>query len=167
MAFYGWPISQCQDLTTPLEVQLHSGIRVLDIRLAVIDGHLECYHGIYPQRTRFTRIIEILSAFLTSPQSSRETIVMSIKQEDWTDSKTFFSLVLNTMAAGPLGMDMWYMHNRIPTLGEVRGKIVLFSRFGGNAPREDIGIHPTYWPDSEKKGFTWKCKDVTVRTQDW
>ena len=40
MAFFGWPVSQCQALDTPLAMQLTSGVRVLDIRLAVINNQL-------------------------------------------------------------------------------------------------------------------------------
>ena len=46
MAFYGWPVAQCQSIDTPLSVQLESGIRVLDIRLALVKDHLIAYHGI-------------------------------------------------------------------------------------------------------------------------
>ena len=35
MAFYGGSFAQCQSLDKPLAVQLNSGIRMLDIRLAV------------------------------------------------------------------------------------------------------------------------------------
>ncbi|KAI0259923.1 PLC-like phosphodiesterase [Gloeopeniophorella convolvens] len=174
MAFYGWPVSQCQAVSTPLATQLLSGIRVLDIRLSIKKGRLIAYHGQYPQRATFKSIVKDLHSFLTSPQSSRETIVVSVKQEDY-DSHTpeaFSAKVREEVEDGPGGMGMWFLENRIPTLGEVRGKAIMFSRFGvdGGAWEgglEGIGIHPTNWPDSEKDGFTWDCKDVLVRTQDW
>lgn len=55
---------------------------------------------------------------------------------------------------------------------QVRGKIVLFSRFddsGAGWPNGDsgIGIHPTTWPDTYKGTFEWDCNGTTVRTQDW
>jgi len=67
---------------------------------------------------------------------------------------------------------MWFLENHVPTLGQVRGKVIMFSRFGGDGTAweggfEGMGIHPTTWPDSAKQGFTWTCKDVLVRTQDW
>ncbi|KAJ8495569.1 hypothetical protein ONZ45_g12805 [Pleurotus djamor] len=172
MAFYGWPISQCQSRSTTLPVQLQSGIRVLDVRLAIIDGRLISYHGVYPQKTPFQEILEgIHSFFQTSP---RETIVMSIKQEDFarTPPPDFSKLVHEEIFNGPGGKDMWFFANRIPKLGEVRGKVVLLSRFGGNGDGwegglEGLGIHPTTWPDSEKSGFTWNCKDTLVRMHDW
>ncbi|KZT11576.1 PLC-like phosphodiesterase [Laetiporus sulphureus 93-53] len=174
MAFYGWPISQCQSLATPLENQLHSGIRVIDIRLAMVDNHLIAYHGLYPQQASFQEVISVLHAFLTAPATCRETIVMSIKQEDFvTSSQALFSrLVHDEIMNGPGGRGMWFLENRIPDLGEVRGKVVMFSRFGGDGAGwegglEGLGIHPTTWPDSAKPGFTWQCKNTLIRTHDW
>jgi 1-phosphatidylinositol phosphodiesterase len=51
-------------------------------------------------------------------------------------------------------------------------KVILLSRFGGNGAGwdgrlEGMGIHPTKWPNNEKEGFAWYCKDTLVRTQDW
>jgi 1-phosphatidylinositol phosphodiesterase len=155
-------------------VQLTDGIRVLDIRLAIKDGHLVAYHGQYPQRATFRSILVDLHSFLASPTSSRETIIVSIKQEDYdTQSPDFFSnLVHEEIETGPGGIGMWFLENRVPTLGEVRGKAIMFSRFGGNGTAwegglEGMGIHPTNWPDSAKHGFTWSCKNVLVQTQDW
>ncbi|KAF8831822.1 hypothetical protein HHX47_DHR1001047 [Lentinula edodes] len=173
MAFYGWIISQCQSLETPLQVQLQNGIRVLDIRLAKIEGKLIAYHGVYPEKTPFQTILSAVHEFLTSPISCRETIVMSIKQEDSTSTPppVFSRLVRDEFASGPGGLGILFLENRIPTLGEVRGKVVFLSRFGGDGAEwenglEGMGIHPTIWPDSEKDGFTWECKDVLVRTHD-
>ncbi|KAI0948706.1 hypothetical protein AcV7_009376 [Taiwanofungus camphoratus] len=174
MAFYGWPISQCQSLRAPLAVQLQSGIRMLDIRLAVVDSRLIAYHGLYPQRASFQEILATIRDFLTAPRTSRETLVMSIKQEDFekTPPPLFSQLVHEEIMHGPGGRDMWFLDNRIPLLGEARGKIVMFSRFGGDGSGwegglEGLGIHPTAWPDSEKLGFTWQCKNTLVRTHDW
>ena len=199
MAFYGWPFSQCQSKSTPLTTQLNDGIRVIDIRLAVIpppprgstvldvnaNHKLIAYHGISPQRAPFTSILKEMQDFLTSPAGRRETIVMTLKQEDYniTPAPIFSALVKKTMMEGPGGWDaspssggvnrgMWFLENRIPTLGEVRGKVVMLSRFGGDGKGwdqglEGIGIHPTTWPDSHKDGFQWELKGVTVRTHDW
>ncbi|KAI0355012.1 PLC-like phosphodiesterase [Trametes cingulata] len=174
MAFFGWPISQCQLPQTPLEVQLQSGIRVLDVRLAVVDGRLIAYHGIFPQRTPFQEILRTVHAFLTARPTSRETLVMSIKQEDFntTPLPLFSKLVHDEMEKGPGALAMWFLQNRIPKLGEVRGRVILLSRFGGDGTGwegglEGLGIHPTAWPDSEKDGFTWTLKGTLVRTHDW
>lgn len=174
MAFYGWPISQCQSLATPLAVQLQCGIRVLDIRLAVKNSRLIAYHGLYPQRASFQEILATINTFLASDVGCSETIVMSIKQEDYATvpGETFSHLVHEEISHGPGGRDMWFLDDRVPLLGEVRGKVILFSRFGGDGEGweggvEGIGIHPTTWPDSERSGFTWDCKNTQVRTHDW
>lgn len=169
MAFYGWPIAQCQSPSTSLERQLHSGIRVLDIRLAIVDSHLISYHGIYPERALFAEILSTVHTFLTAPSTSGETIVMSIKQED-SDTHRFSNLVRQEIVASSGGLGMWYLEHRLPTLGEVRGKVVMFSRFGGNGDGWDnaaIGIHPPIWPDNDRNGFIWNCQDALVQTHDW
>lgn len=199
MALYGWPISQCQ--TVPLLNQLVGGIRVIDIRLAVIpppfafngalkttmNPELIAYHGTWPQRTKFLAILNDVYEFLSSPIGQSETIVMSIKQEDTelTPSGVFSEMVRDAIIFGPGGgwaetnaigstvnRGMWFLENRIPTLGEVRGKVVLFSRFGGDGSAwpeglEGIGIHPKWWPDSRQEGFEWDLKGTRVRTHDW
>ncbi|KAK7449768.1 hypothetical protein VKT23_013243 [Stygiomarasmius scandens] len=174
MAFYGWPISQCQYPSNTLQMQLESGIRVIDIRLALVDGRLIAYHGIYPERTPFSEILDTINTFLTSPRSSRETIVMSMKQEDAsrTPPPDWSKAVHREIEASQGGLGLFFLENRIPKLGEVRGKVVMLSRFGGNGDGwegglEGLGIHPTTWPDSMKEGFEWNCKGVRVRTHDW
>lgn len=175
-----------------------SGIRVIDIRLAVIPPptlgssepnpkqKLIAYHGLWPQKTPFFDILKDIHDFLTSPIGQKETIVMSIKQEDFavTPSSLFSLLVRSSIASGPGGWDdskksggdvnrgMWFLENRIPTLGEVRGKVIMMSRFGGNGDGwegglEGLGIHPTTWPDSEKNGFEWELKGTIMKTHDW
>ncbi|KAI0818883.1 PLC-like phosphodiesterase [Irpex lacteus] len=156
MAFYGGSFAQCQSPDSPLAVQLARGIRVLDIRLA---------------KASFQDVLAVIHAFLTSEHGRRETIVMSIKEED-PPHPTFSVLVQEEIMKGPGGKDMWYLDNRVPTLGEVRGKVVMFSRFcddkdSWDGGHEGMGIHPTKWPDSEKEGFSWACKNTIVRTHDW
>ncbi|KAF7967438.1 hypothetical protein HWV62_34343 [Athelia sp. TMB] len=169
MAFHGWPISQCQSAQQPdpLLHQLQSGIRLLDLRLSIVDDRLMCFHGPVPQRTPFTSILATLYAFLSpSGPGAKETIVVSIKQED-TASPLFTKLVQGEIAASEGGDNLWYTEsNRIPTLGEVRGRCVLLSRFGDpNGP--NLGIHPDRWPDSQRNGFECRCGQTTVRVQDW
>ena len=69
------------------------------------------------------------------------------------------------------GWEMWYLKGgRIPKLGELRGKCLMFSRFGGTIegwPRDKgLGMHPIFWPNGEK-GFEWQYGKTLVRVQDW
>ena len=155
-------------------VQLQSGIRVFDLRFAVVDGRLVAHHGIMPEWAPFQTILTAMHTFLTDPRTSQETIVASIKQEDFqiTPPEQFSKLVHDEIYGGAGGRDMWFLEDRIPQLGEVRGKVIMLSRFGGDGTGwenglEGLGIHPTNWPDSFKGEFQWTCKDTIVRTSDW
>jgi 1-phosphatidylinositol phosphodiesterase len=154
-------------MSNPLLYQLQSGIRALDIRLSIVDGRLISFHGFYPERAPFTLILATLYQFLTTDEGgSAECIVVSIKQED-TASPLFTSLVHSEISASQGGKDLWYTEsNRIPTLGEVRGKCVLLSRFG-ERDGEGLGIHPDRWPDSRREGFECECGGTVVRVSDW
>lgn len=176
MAFYGWPIAQCQSPTTPLDVQLASGIRLLDIRLSLVKGRLLSFHDVYPQREPFQSILSTLHTFLAGPSSRghRETVVVSIKQEDYrtVDAHVFSAAVRAEIEESAGGIALWFLEPRVPTLGEVRGKCVLFSRFGADGAEwehglDGLGIHPRAWPDSARDGFVWECGGTLVRTHDW
>ncbi|KAG8726048.1 hypothetical protein FRC12_023773, partial [Ceratobasidium sp. 428] len=171
LAFYGWPVSQCQSPNQPLSHQLASGIRALDVRLSVIDGVLMAYHGVAPQRTSFSAILHTLHRFLQD--RPRECVVVSLKQEDFAKTPwwVFSRCVREEIERGSGGIDMWWLNNRIPMLGEARGRCVMLSRFGGEGQGwdrglEGMGIHPTEWPDSAREGFEWYLKGTTVRTHD-
>lgn len=61
----------------------------------------------------------------------------------------------------------WYLETGMPKLGDVRGKIVLVSRFGSSNSQPG-GIHPPIWPDSSSTPFDYTLPDGTkVVTQDW
>lgn len=65
LAYYGYPFSQCQSPRFPLEAQLNNGVRVVDIRLAVIGAEtLIAYHGIISQRVAFTTVLTVIKRFL-------------------------------------------------------------------------------------------------------
>lgn len=142
LALFGWPISQCQSLFTPYETQLSAGIRVFDVRMAVSNGKLVAHHGAMPEFRPFQEVLAIMHTFLTNPETKSEAIVMSMKQEDFatTPPQTFSTLVHDEIYNGPGGRDMWFLDDRVPTLGEVRGKVVMLSRFGGDGAGWDNGL---------------------------
>ncbi|KAG8953988.1 hypothetical protein FRC04_000972 [Tulasnella sp. 424] len=203
MAIYGFPFAQCQ--RQPLLTQLQAGIRVIDIRLAIVNGTtLTSFHGIISEKTLFSDILATLYTYLQSEEGKSECVVMSIKQEDFaTNPAALFSQLVHdaifnsslegnlkekgirkdttggqplpphspTAAATSSSDSMWYLENRVPSLGEVRGKIILFSRFGDGTGWtngiEGMGIWNTTWPDSVTPGWNWDVKDTTFQSQDW
>lgn len=144
------------------------------------------YHGILTQRANFEDLLAQVQTFLTTPESSRETVIMSIQQgafspslpprlpieseereltNSWGAFRTrtenastplFLALLRSYISLSP---SLWFLANRIPRLAEVRGKIVLFSRFGTAADEREweamggMGIHPEGWRDSVREGF--------------
>jgi 1-phosphatidylinositol phosphodiesterase len=127
-------------------------------------------------------MLESILAFLAA--HPRETLIACIQQESSTPSPDFSALVHRAMAPS-IAAGKWYLENRIPSLGEVRGRAILLSRFGGSprdggetpwlvqppapephyyegesfAPRGEpvvrMGWRPERWPYSALDGFEW------------
>lgn len=128
------PSVRCQAVS-PRE-QLENGIRFFDIRV-------QPEHPNNPARDELILVHSAFSVSLTSTkyfrdlmhevdefldQNPSETLIMSIKREGTgksTDEQ--LSRILRDHYAHP--DSRWYTEPRIPTLGEVRGKVVLIRRF--------------------------------------
>ncbi|PWN38596.1 PLC-like phosphodiesterase, partial [Meira miltonrushii] len=180
LARYGWPISTCQSMQSTVQQQLQDGIRYLDIRL-VPKGEpgqvrLLAYHGITDERIEMGAVLSQCWQFLQSQSGKRETIIMSIKQESGdqdTFIRTLFDTYVDQTPPAPngksSGRDRWFLENRVPTLGEVRGKIVMLSRFViDQSYGFPGGISPPIWPNSLKGIFNYTLPSgQEVFTQDW
>ena len=152
---------KCQSLS--LEDQLNLGARFLDIRLDLSGNTLKAVHGIVDQRRDFSSINKAIVDFLTNHPT--ETLLVSIKQESKGDSVPFEEALKKELK------DLWRTSSTLPsTLGEVRGKAVLFSRYA--APT--IGV-PCYtgWLDSNSFSLPndiyvqdeYKVKDIVVKKE--
>lgn len=108
------------------------GIRYFDIRLAVDNSTLQAYHGVLPQHIDFASVLLTISTFLAS--RPRESIILCIQQESPMTSALFSQLVRDEMDLY-ISRGEWFLENRVPRLGEVRGRAILMSRFGGS-PRD-------------------------------
>ena len=141
MALYsiGDLAGQCQSLS--LENQLNLGVRFLDIRLKEDNNKLKAVHGFIDQRASFNEITSVIESFIK--QNPTEMIIMSVKEEaNASKSDISFEDSLKTY----LTDDVYYLGTNLPsTLGEVRGKVVLLSRYSNST----IGI-PAFsgWADS-------------------
>jgi len=110
------------------------GVRFLDIRLRVVKSELigklqfqvpadeAVYHGERNQRTTFIAVLADLLSFLASHPT--ETVIMSLKDEKRHED--FSRLLWLDMVKY---RDIWFLENRVPTLGEVRGKAIIMGRF--------------------------------------
>ncbi len=147
-------ISKCQK--TDINEQLNSGIRFLDIRVEKDNEGLKLVHDISACKTPkkaalyLENVIENCKRFLCENPS--ETILFCFKRDHGASSEeTFDSFYKNYLQNDPV----WYKENRIPSIGEVRGKIVLLNR--GNIDKNNpeyndfnTGINLSTWVYQKK-----------------
>ena len=154
-------IVQCQSL--PLIKQLEGGIRALDIRVRMVDDSFKVWHGsvddwgedITDQRIWFADVLPICETFLT--QHPDETIFMRLTHEylggthPKNCSLTFINIFRKYVFDYP---DLFWLPSKLawrqvadappdfalPTLGELRGKIVILENDAHN-----YRIWDTYW----------------------
>lgn len=133
MAIIGGDFAQCQSLD--LTEQLVSGIRALDIRCRHIDNKFAIHHGPVYQEKMFGDVLNACKDFLS--KHPEEVIFMRIKEERLEDvpiwngfncsrsfDKTFDEYYQNYMNL------FWKVEDdKVPTLGEVRGKVVILQNF--------------------------------------
>ena len=134
-------IFQCQDAS--IATQLKYGYRYLDMRLVLEKRSgqetLVLKHNIARCKTSnspfagtltLDDVLRDVSAFLDAHPT--ETVILCMKAENSKDDVAEIQKVLyETIDKDP---ERWYLKNEIPTLGEVRGKIVLATRFDDKLP---------------------------------
>ncbi|MFE0461390.1 phosphatidylinositol-specific phospholipase C [Kitasatospora sp. NPDC058965] len=137
-SLYGGPITQTQTLSVP--DQLTAGIRFLDIRCRAINGVFAIHHSQFFQNIFYGDVLNDCQAFLA--QHPGETLLMRVKQEYSTVSDADFAAIFDDYQSRWPGL-LW-TGNRIPALGEVRGRVVLLADNGGlpgirwNGPLVDL-----------------------------
>ncbi|WP_051969724.1 phosphatidylinositol-specific phospholipase C [Kitasatospora azatica] len=137
-SLYGGAITQTQTLSVP--DQLTAGIRFMDIRCRAINGVFAIHHSQFFQNIFFGDVLNDCQAFLA--QHPGETLVMRVKQEYSTVPDADFAAIFSDYQSRWPGL-LW-TENRIPRLGEVRGRVVLLADNGGlpgirwNGPLVDL-----------------------------
>lgn len=118
--------------------QLQRGARFLDIRANGLQDHLDdsfgIYHASYYQGITFDGVLSQCRDFLR--QHPGETVVMRLKKENGTnnDVGARFKDVLNVYLDAK-GWRPWFLiTDRVPSLGEARGRIVLITQFDNDLP---------------------------------
>lgn len=140
---------KCQQDYIP--TQLLEGIRYFDIRLGKGDDP-GIDHGDYyllKKDAYFMHLSDVIGYFKTFlNENPTEALIMLVSRgnDEATDESvtTAFAKVLDD------NPNLFYTSSRIPTLGEVRGKIVLLRRFGlaGNSVSSHTwGLDLTQWDD--------------------
>lgn len=153
--------ARCQDKT--VAEQLAMGVRFLDIRLTQKDGEFYLVHSLADcysdkektKRMTFGEVLEICKGFLRD--NPEETLILSIKQDRGIINRWFFPPFYDKYVRGD--EKSWYLENRVPTLGECRGKLVLMRRcrvWKSFYKTADGGLNFSFWPDQARKRMTAK-----------
>ncbi|MGP4017168.1 phosphatidylinositol-specific phospholipase C [Saccharopolyspora sp. 5N708] len=137
LSLHGGGLTQTQenhgDSAETLAVQLRAGIRAVDIRVRRYDDMFTLHHGPFYQNANFADVLREAGAFLDAHPG--ETVLMRLKAEctgevgSCTDenSQLDTAQILDWYRDNDAGGK--YLHDpaggAVPTLGEVRGKIVL------------------------------------------
>jgi len=150
--------AKCQTLT--IAEQLEAGVRFFDIRLRRVNGELHVYHGYVDQKLTFDQVLGACYTFLEN--NPGEALIVCIKEEyDATGTNGAF----DAMVAAKINENAsaWYTGTTIPTLGSVRGKIVLMRRYGTSG---SFGINASSgWTDNTT--FTLNTGAFTLSVQDY
>ncbi len=177
--------AQTQNFTIP--EQLNKGVRFIDIRLGyrstsgytdllkVVHGtSCDCYESSSGSILYFNKVIGWCHEFLTNHPD--ETIIMSVKLDgDQKNGPYYFSE--RVFSYINQNRDWWYLKNGNPTLGEVRGKIVLLRRFSTNVsdPKNNAGLDinfncPATRANSNQwyvTGNLWSITNINYAVQDF
>jgi len=168
------PSVQCQGAY--IKDQLSNGVRFLDIRVSknILKNdddeqkNLIVIHGKFPVKllgnVYLNDVLKDVYEFLKNHSS--ETVIISIKQEGngtWDNDNDEFGNLIWDKYIQP-NENFWYLNSKIPKIGETRGKIVLFRRFGikNEDKKQNFGIDASWW--------SYNCTNDdrgTFQVQDW
>ena len=152
------PSVRCQAVSP--SAQLENGVRFFDVRLQVEDpgkadsDALHLVHSAFPisltGSKHFRDLLKDIYAFLEKHPS--ETLILCLKREgrgNGTDAQ-----LADRLYDHYINERQWHTDSGVPTLGDVRGRIVLMRRFNlGDRLKKEFhgkgwGIDATNWADN-------------------
>ena len=147
---------RCQSLT--VKEQLALGIRLFDIRLYrsgkdfyICHSLADCFaDSAKKQKLTFDDVISDFREFLKANPS--ETLIVSVKQDRGIMNRWFFPSFYERHIVG--NENEWYLENKIPALGDCRGKMVLMRRckiFPWWGKGRECGLDFSHWKDQGNK----------------
>lgn len=131
LSLFGGQRLRCQ--SWGLEAQLAAGIRFLDVRCKLWRGELRIYHLCTFQRASLRGVLRRTLRFLRAHPG--EAVLMRIKEELPIFSRPGFAAQLHRCLLEE-GQGCVWCREEVPTLGQVRGKIVVLEALR----REVLGI---------------------------
>jgi 1-phosphatidylinositol phosphodiesterase len=139
----------CQDFSIPN--QLNLGVRWLDIRLNYVadKDELTVHHSSHYLHKNFDDVLGYCIKFLNDHPT--ETIILMIKQEYSNANKEHFSKRVYDHIKKK-GLSSFYLHNSVPKLDDVRGKIYIVRRFENKSGHSPFGVY-AYWTNNTNGSF--------------
>jgi 1-phosphatidylinositol phosphodiesterase len=174
-ALYGGDAAQTQKKT--LKAQLNDGIRFVDIRCRQIEDTFAIHHDLVYEKINFgDGVLKVCLEFLAD--HPKEAIIMSVKPEYTpVNNKLTFEQVFDKYIKDYQCKNQWYFDDTVPTLDDVRGKIVLFRRFDTDDPNQVKGLKAQPWPDDTTFNIDnaakmriqdeWQVSSLMARTEKW
>lgn len=137
-------LAKTQELT--IAEQLEAGVRFFDVRCRHYEDGFLIYHGAVDQNQTYAEVLATMTGFLDGHPD--EVVIVSVQEEATPDKNTrSFEATFDSY----LDPTRWALGATIPTLGDVRGKLVLLRRF---AAGKALGLDATAWPDDSPEAFT-------------
>lgn len=143
---------KCQQDYIP--TQLLEGIRYFDIRLGKGDNPGICHGDFYlfKKDGNYLHLSDVIGYFKTflNENPSEALIMLASRGNDEATDDSVTTAFAKVMGDNP---DLFYTSSHVPTLGEVRGKIVLLRRFrlaGNSVSGHTWGLDLTEWDDKIK-----------------
>ena len=169
--------SKCQSAS--IAEQLKAGFRYLDIRLGADQGKLKFMHGFTSCRTGSSiwssalyvdSVLSDCASFLS--EHPTECVLFVVKQEHGDESVSEFQELLD-QAISASGISLLETE-AMPTIGEARGKLVLFRRYEDEAGLKARAGIPLIWEDQPKDGLDYvsppfrisESAGLTLQVQD-
>ena len=151
--FWGFG-NRCQD--TDVSQQLKDGFRYLDLDVALdsssegdtvkmVNGAVDCHTdgNLFSDSLHLTDVTADMYKFLQ--EHPEETVIVNLSIEDEANASKVQDLIDSEIKSNK---DYWYTGQEIPTLGEVRGKIVLARGYKDNGSLEGLEM---IWDKQDNK----------------
>ncbi len=155
--------SKCQNLN--ITELLNNGVRMLDLRVdgdSLVHSFAKCKKSFIGPKLTIKDIFKEITDFLNL--NPTETVLIIFKNDGKTSGEACLNALKETVISK--APNKWYLENKFPPLGDVRGKIILINRINSS-----IGIDFSKMPyqGNSKEYFaeSFNCNEnQSVTVQD-
>lgn len=158
--------SKCQ--SKGVAAQLEAGARYLDIRLGLdgermklMHGFTSCKAGAMPWSAPLYLEDVLRDCYSFLARHPGETILFAVKQEYGDESVEEFQKALDKAVSRE--DELWLLTDRIPSLGDARGKLVLLRRYEDEAGLGTRAGVPQLWEN--QNGYRDPGKNIAMNDQ--